>query len=93
MAFSHLCWQLSHLGRGEAVLSTQCGGQDALARLFALCVATLPSASERQQAWRPSVAQPLTPWVPSTQPPGLLYEWEDNLGPTHHVGLLWGDNL
>ena len=44
MAFSHLCWQLSHLGRGEAVLSTQCGGQDALACLFALCVATLPSA-------------------------------------------------
>ena len=29
---------------GEAVLSTQCGGQDALARLFALCVAALPSA-------------------------------------------------
>lgn len=52
-----------------------------------------PPPRERQEAWRPSAAQRLTPWVPSTQPPGLLYEWEDNLGPTHHVGLLWGDNL
>lgn len=30
MAFSHLCWQPGHLGKGEAVLSTQYGGQDAL---------------------------------------------------------------
>lgn len=44
MALSHPCWQLSHVGRREAVLSTQRGGQDALARLFALCVAALPSA-------------------------------------------------
>ena len=43
MAFSHLCWQLSHLGRGEVVLSTQYDGQDALAHLSALCVTGLPS--------------------------------------------------
>lgn len=30
MAFSHLYWQLGHLGKGEAILSTQYGGQDAL---------------------------------------------------------------
>lgn len=93
MAFSHLCWQLSHLGRGEAVLSTQCGGQDALARFVCSLCGYTPLRPGETEAWRPSVAQPLTPWVPSTQPPGLLYEWEDNLGPTHHVGLLWGDNL
>lgn len=92
MALSHPCWQLSHVGRREAVLSTQRGGQDALARLLSVWLRSrLPQ--QRQEAWRPSAAQPLTPWVPPTQPPGLLYEQEDNLGLTHHVGLLWGDNL
>lgn len=31
------CWQLGHLGKGEAVLSTQDSGQDALFTYFALC--------------------------------------------------------
>lgn len=54
MAFSHLYWQLSHLGKGEAVLSTQDGGQDALfIYLLSLWLGfPLPPPPRRQEAWQ-----------------------------------------
>lgn len=96
--FSHLCWQLSHLGRGEAALSTQNGGQGALAHLFALSVAGLPSspgetgslAEMSSSGVRPGIhlwlSLSLSRWPHPAWVP--LYEGEDNFRSTHLAGLL-----